>query len=665
MRKIRIFLGDCIYINAYAKRAAAVPLNIGYIASFAKKVFGKECDIILFKDPEKLLEAARLNPPDILGLSSYFWNLNLGVYIAKIIKTLNRDVIVAIGGPNVDIDIEEQLNLYKKFDSNLDCLVVNEGEAGFANIVERRIGQGSEGFFTTPVGGCTFFRDNDDPVTGEDIGLSTDLTIVPSPILNGMLDEFFTTDFLPLIQTSRMCPYQCSYCCSGKSNGKIRVFSEEVVKMEIEYVAKKYKQFPHKVLEVVDENFGISKRDELIADYLIDSTKKNGYPLQVFCYYDKKLSLTLKGVSLKLFNAYKRPLVSPLQSLNEVSLKAVGRVNVNEEEFFGILKWVRENGITISTELIFGLPYETKDSMLHAVEFLLRNKVDVFGINNLFLLNGMKLNRRQEREKFSVETKYRPPYLSSYGIVDKEFLCESEQVVVSSNRFSFSDYMDVRKIALLIHATKLFGYYKKVIDYLVDSGLQITRLFAEMMDADLYKENIVEQRLFVDEFVEAASYELSENYDELYMKLKKRFFDNKNQHPEPERLNTLFGARLVYQEKWFAKSLEQLVDGKKKNKVFKDLMRISNVEWVDLKNLKRHKELVVNEETVKYLGMEESISLNSMYIMNFSLTANQYKIISECNKPYSSIDRDSYFHILNEVKPRDNLRYQNISINKV
>jgi len=340
-------------------------------------------------------------------------------------------------------------------------------------------------------------------------------------------------------------------------------------------------------------------------------------------------------------------------------------VNVNEKEFLGTLKWVRENGITISTELIFGLPYETKDSMLHAVEFLLRNKVDVFGINNLFLLNGMKLNRRQEREKFSIETKYRPPYLSSYGIVDKEFLCESEQVVVSSNRFSFSDYMDVRKIALLIHATKLFGYYKKVIDYLVDSGLQITRLFAEMMDVDLYKENIVEQRLFVDEFVEAASYELSENYDELSMKLKKGFSDNKNQHPEPERLNTLFGARLVYQEKWFAKSLEQLIDGKKKNKVFKDLMLISNVEWVDLKNLKRSKEIVVNGEAVKYLGIGENISVNSMYSMRFSLTTSQYEIISEYNKTCSSMELESYFHILNAVKPRDNLRYQDISINKV
>jgi len=665
MRKIKIFLGDCIYVNAYSKRSTAVPLNIGYIASFAKKIFSKECDISLFKDPEKLLEAARLNPPDILGLSSYYWNLNLGIYIAKKIKTLNRDVIVAIGGPNVDIDIEEQSKLYKKFDNNLDCFVVNEGEAGFANIVERRIGRGSEGFFTTPVDGCTFYLDNDVPITGKDIGLSTDLTMVPSPILNGMLDEFFTPDFLPLIQTSRMCPYQCSFCCSGKSSGKIRVFPEEVVKMEIEYIAKKYKQSPHIVLEVVDENFGISKRDELIADYLTDSTKKNGYPLQVFCYNDKKLSPAIKSISQKFFNAYKWGLISPLQSLNEVSLKAVGRVNVNEEDFLGILKWVREKGITISTELIFGFPYETKESMLRAVEFLFRNKVDSFGINNLFLLNGMKLNRRQEREKFSLETKYRPPYLSSYGIVDKEFLCESEQVVVSSNWFSFSDYMDIRKIALLIHTTKKFGFYKKVIEYLIDSGLQITQLFSEMMDTNLHKECIVEQKMFVDEFVEAASSELSENYDDLFMKLKKRFSDNKNQHSTPERLNTLFGARLVYQEKWFAKSMEQMIDSGRKSKVLKDLMLISNEEWVDLKNLKRNKEIVVNGETVKYLGIGKNISENSMYSMRFSMTASQYEIISEYNKTCSSVEIEYYFHILNAVVPRDNLRYQDIAINKV
>jgi hypothetical protein len=487
--------------------------------------------------------------------------------------------------------------------------------------------------------------------------------MVPSPILNGMLDGFLTSDFTPLIQTSRMCPYQCSYCCSGKSNGKIRAFPVEVVKMEIEYIAKKYKQFPHRIFLFVDENFGISKQDELIADYLIGSTKKNGYPLQVFCYYDKKLSPTLKSISLKFYNAYKWGLASPLQSMNEVSLKAVGRVNIKEEDYLGILKWVRENGMTMSTELIFGLPYETKESMLSAVEFLLRNKVDVFGVHILFLLNGMKLNRKRERDKFSIKTKYRPPYLSSYGIVDNEFLCESEQVVISSNSFSFSDYMDIRKIALLIHTTKIFGFYKKVIDYLIDSGLQITQIFAEMMDVGPHKRNIAEQKMFVDEFVEAANSELSENYDELFMKLKKKFSDNMNQHPEPERLNTLFGARLVYQEKWFAKSLGQVIDDEKQNKVFNDLMMISNEEWVDLKNLKRNKEIVINGETLKYLGMGENVLADSMYSVSFSLSTDQYKLISEYNKTCSSVERDQYFHILNMIQPRDNLRYQDISIN--
>ena len=148
-----------------------------------------------------------------------------------------------------------------------------------------------------------------------------------------------------------MCPYQCSYCCSGKYKRKDKSFSRRSCEIEIEYIAKKYIQFPHIVLEVVDENFGVSKRDELIADYLIDSTKKNGYPLQIFCYNDKKHSATIKSISLKFFDAYKWGLVSPLQSLNEVSLKAVGRVNVNEEDYLCILKWVRENGITVATEL--------------------------------------------------------------------------------------------------------------------------------------------------------------------------------------------------------------------------------------------------------------------------------------------------------------------------
>ncbi len=171
--------------------------------------------------------------------------------------------------------------------------------------------------------------------------------------------------------------------------------------------------------------------------------------------------------------------------------------------------------------------------------------------------------------------------------------------------------------------------------------------------------------MFVDEFVEAARCELSENYDELCIKLKKRFSDNKNQNPVPERLNTLFGARLVYQEKWFDKSLDQIVDDEKKNKVYKDLMMISNIEWVDLKNLKRHKEIVVNGETLKYLGMGDNISANSMYSVSFSLSTDQYKIITEYNKTCSLVERDYYFHILNSVYPREILQYQDISINKL
>ena len=98
-------------------------------------------------------------------------------------------------------------------------------------------------------------------------------------------------------------------------------------------------------------------------------------------------------------------------------------------------------------------------------------------------------------------------------------------------------------------------------------------------------------------------------------------------------------------------------------KVFNDLMMISNEEWVDLKNLKRNKEIVINGETLKYLGMGENVLADSMYSVSFSLSTDQYKLISEYNKTCSSVERDQYFHILNMIQPRDNLRYQDISIN--
>ena len=101
-KKISIFLADITYINSFTSPMITIPLNIGYIMAFAEKHFKDHFEFKLFKDPKKLIKEIHQAPPDILGLSCYYWNMQFDVYAADIAKKTNPDVIVVAGGPQID-----------------------------------------------------------------------------------------------------------------------------------------------------------------------------------------------------------------------------------------------------------------------------------------------------------------------------------------------------------------------------------------------------------------------------------------------------------------------------------------------------------------------------------------------------------------------------------
>ncbi len=79
------------------------PLNIGFIAAYAEKRFGKEIDLRLFKYVEDLEQAINEKPPDILGLSNYPWNFNLGLEFFRMTRAVSPQTICVMGGPNIPL----------------------------------------------------------------------------------------------------------------------------------------------------------------------------------------------------------------------------------------------------------------------------------------------------------------------------------------------------------------------------------------------------------------------------------------------------------------------------------------------------------------------------------------------------------------------------------
>ena len=128
--------GDFCYYNRHTLLTRYTPLGIGLIAQYATQQFGNDIKVSLFKNVDKFIDQAKQNPPDVVGLSIYYWNMALNQYVVKRLrKMFNRDVIIILGGPSIDSDEGEQYKFLTKTFPTVDALIVNEGEVGFSNIL--------------------------------------------------------------------------------------------------------------------------------------------------------------------------------------------------------------------------------------------------------------------------------------------------------------------------------------------------------------------------------------------------------------------------------------------------------------------------------------------------------------------------------------------------
>src|SRR3989344_620579 len=130
--KLKIYLADLTY-DTVTLSTETMPLNVGYIASYCIKRFGKDVDITLFKYIEKLDKAIQQSPPDILGIGNYCWSKNVGLELFRMLRIKNPNALTVMGGPNFPIDIPSQEKFLEKY-SEVDIYVPYDGEIGFSNI---------------------------------------------------------------------------------------------------------------------------------------------------------------------------------------------------------------------------------------------------------------------------------------------------------------------------------------------------------------------------------------------------------------------------------------------------------------------------------------------------------------------------------------------------
>lgn len=568
MRKLRILLGDLGYFNKYTRQTMNVPLNIGYVAQYAVQSFGNDIEVKLFKDPAKLLECAEQSKPDVVGLSFYYWNTDLNAAVVKRLRNrFGSELIVVYGGPSVGDQEGELRRLSNRF-PDVNAFVINEGELGFANLIGDLLSDPAR-MWSKPIDGAVFRTDRkllsssgkvlDGIAIGKPVGLTLDLNTLKSPYLSGLLDEFLVGEYMPMLQTSRLCPYTCSFCTSGKNKGKLRAFPIEQVKAEIDLVCDRFADRPYMQLLLSDENFGILKRDVEVAEYIRKSKQRTGYPKSIFFYNDKRFTQTSKQVIESLGEINMHGLVLSLQSENPETLKEVKRRNLSPEDIAAALQWAADRNMPTSTELIFGMPYETRQSFTDLLSGCVEKGFDSILGFNLFLMDGIELNSQAKREQHGIRTMFRPVG-TYYDMLGGEFTAETEEIVVATKYFSFEDYLLIRSLNFVYYAVFALLFHRWFFQYVRHCGIDISKFMQEFISPSTSLEELSPMHLqFSSDFRRAIEDELFESREEVKEHLRGVYEANSGEVTDPIRQNVFYGARLSYLESsWVTDSLRKI-----------------------------------------------------------------------------------------------------------
>ena len=515
MEKLKIYLGDITY-DTVSLSTDAIPLAIGYVAAYCKKIYGSKADITLFKYLEDLEQALVDSPPDILGLSNYSWNQNIGLEMFDIARKSNPDVLTVWGGPNFPIDFPSQKKFMDEYNI-VDIYVPLEGEIGFSNIMDvcfsaKQSNEIRNLVISKSIEGCVVRNPNNELIfSGPGLRTRKALDELPSPYLTGLFDKFFDGRLSPLMQTNRGCPFHCTFCTDGIDEKQlVTQFSMERVISEINYIGHHSKMRPStSMLILADLNFGMIPRDRKICEALVETQEKFGFPKKVDCSTGKNAKDRIIE-AIKILDGALAIKLS-VQSTDESVMKNMKRDNISSEQMLALVPAIRESNLPSVTEIIVGLPGDSFATNIKTIKDMMRVDVDQYLVYTLMLLHGSELATPEERKKWGFNTKFRILPRSFAELKSGKKIMEVEEVVVSSNTLSFDDYVKIRLLAFSIFVTNQTAY-KPIIKFLRQNNVDIFNLFNRPLDDNNLPANL--QSIF-DKFKASTVNELWDSPEEI------------------------------------------------------------------------------------------------------------------------------------------------------
>lgn len=397
-----------------------------YASDYADHIVLKEYTINQQKDD--IMRDIYLEHPDVVCVSCYIWNLSfVKELMADLIKIL-PGVDFWAGGPEVSYDAEKFLTENSEFKG----VMVGEGEETFKELAGHYVEKNPQNL-KNMTGIC--YRDGDQIIHN---GWRQIMDLSSIPFIYKDLSEF--KNRIIYYESSRGCPFSCSYCLSSIDK-KLRFRDTETVKKELQFF------IDNKVTQVkfVDRTFNC-KHDHAMAIWKYINEHDNG----VTNFHFEISADLLREEELQEMSTMRPGLIQleiGVQSTNPDTIKAIHRT-MDFEKLKGIVDRIHSFGnIHQHLDLIAGLPYEDYDSFRHSFNDVYALKPQQLQLGFLKVLKGSHMMEM----------------CREYGIVYKT---QEPYEVLSTKWLDYDHVLKLKTVENMVEVYYNSGQFQNTLEYL-------------------------------------------------------------------------------------------------------------------------------------------------------------------------------------------------------
>ena len=454
-------------------------LGCWYLWSSCKDYFS-DVEVVEFSINDNLddiLGSIYFKRCDVAAFSCYIWNFEHVLKVTANLKKIAPDIKIVLGGPEVSYDPEKVLTE----NTHVDYIISGEGEISFRQLLQyieskdtntndtntndtntndTNTNDINTDINTEDISSVTY-REKGRVVSKKDTILIEELDKIPTPYTEKMLES--VKDKIIYYESSRGCPFSCSYCISSTFKG-VRYFSIDRVKKEL----KMFLDAGIKLVKFIDRTFNCNKKRAMeIFQFVIENSVDT-------CFHFEAAGDLFDDDMIELLSKAPKGIIQfeiGVQSTNCKTLEEINRKTDIKKVFHYTKKLIDLNNIHIHLDLIAGLPYENYNSFKNSFNEVYNLKPHKLQLGFLKMLKGSGI--RKNSKKYNYLYRDYPPY-----------------EVLENSALTFEELLKLKKIEWLVERYYNSGRFYKSLDYIINNFFDSAFEFYEKLSLFYEKEGL-------------------------------------------------------------------------------------------------------------------------------------------------------------------------------